>query len=388
MTITAFSGPLVTYNHGDAYPNTAEAPSVLDQGSALLDPRAPYGYKPGSFSYTGQVYGTGATGLIPTVDAYLYPAGPANLAAAQALTAGVPMTLVSSSSLGVTVGVNVQNILTGAAILNTIALDSYNTVYNPTLGVTVANCLLPMGQSGAVTLLDPTTSTSRRLIFTGTPLVTNTLKVTGVDIYGYVVTEDVHITIGANGYTRKAYKFLISVVPQFSDAATMSVGTLDQFGYPLRLDYNSECLVFENEVLQTTTTVCSALYKIASISAGGPGDLIVNLFGDPINSDDYDLPVGSTVTISRTTPASFNGTYPVAGTASNAIVIPSTNADTYVSGGEIFCSLSGNRTADVRGIYEFSSNPGSPFTLKIYQSPSLRNVSTSFGLYGADQYNL
>jgi len=52
----------------------------------------------------------------------------------------------------------------------------------------------------------------------------------------------------------KAFKFIYSVTPQFTDAHNYSVGTADIFGFPMQVQSFDECLLYWNSALITAST--------------------------------------------------------------------------------------------------------------------------------------
>lgn len=64
-----------------------------------------------------------------------------------------------------------------------------------------------------------------------------TFTAIGYDVFGQYLSEV--ITVGAGiavGYSRKCFKYLVSVTPNFTDPDTYSVGTTDVFGFACRMD--------------------------------------------------------------------------------------------------------------------------------------------------------
>jgi len=77
----------------------------------------------------------------------------------------------------------------------------------------------------------------------------------GWDIYGAPMSELITVGAGAvTGWGKKAFKYLASVVPQFTDAHNYTVGTSDVFGFALRANLYEELLVYWNALLMTSST--------------------------------------------------------------------------------------------------------------------------------------
>lgn len=92
---------------------------------------------------------------------------------------------------------------------------------------------------------------------TSTAAAGGAFKVSGWDIYGQPMTETV--TVAATSltvsYGQKAFKFLSSVIPQFTDTTGQySVGVGDTFGFPLRQDdFNTLQIVYNNNLMVAAT---------------------------------------------------------------------------------------------------------------------------------------
>jgi hypothetical protein len=97
----------------------------------------------------------------------------------------------------------------------------------------------PFGQSNTINLWNPQALVARAVSVTGVTSGTGgDFLVSGYDIYGVPMSEK--ITAGAGVSTvngKKAFKYIASVVPQFTDAHNYSVGTTDIYGLPLRSDF-------------------------------------------------------------------------------------------------------------------------------------------------------
>lgn len=79
--------------------------------------------------------------------------------------------------------------------------------------------------------------------------------VSGWDIFDQPMTQLVTVAAGAStGWSLKTFKYLTSVVPQFTDAHNYSVGTSDVFGFAFRDSLYEEALVFWAGLMMTAST--------------------------------------------------------------------------------------------------------------------------------------
>jgi hypothetical protein len=244
MTITAFSGPLVTFKDGGiltsspANQNPDQGPCLFNQGSALLDPRAAYTYFPGmaegpvGFTSAGVAIAAAPavgwlTSQVVAVDYAPSAVATANIAALQHTTASTALTLVSTTAAGITVGDSITNASTGATVTGLLRIDN-------TPAVTT------FGQSKAVAIWDPANPPlGRALSFTTSASMSSVaITIAGYDAYGYPQTEVV--TLGSSATTvnsKKTYKWIASLTASATDGShNVSVGTADIFGLPLRAD--------------------------------------------------------------------------------------------------------------------------------------------------------
>lgn len=111
-------------------------------------------------------------------------------------------------------------------------------VWAPFEGVNAAypTAHLPYQAHGPGLFLDPSQAIARAISITGATSGTGgTFTVRGWDLYWQPMTQTVTVGAGAvTGYSAKAFKAVLSVTPNFSDAHTYSVGTSDVFGLPVR----------------------------------------------------------------------------------------------------------------------------------------------------------
>lgn len=248
MSTTAFTGPLVSYGQrlpvGVAGPLNADlAPCVFWGGACLMDPRV--GYNKTRRGTIG-LYGDNLIHEISQVPSAI---SAVNIAASQSPAAGA-ITLVSVTGAGIT-------ILSAA----TVVWSSGNTIPSGTLAIDGAPGLVAFGSADLgtgytmVSVYDPTKAIARNVrIVSGGNDSGITFTVSGYDLYGYAMTETI---TGANIGTAsgiKAFKFITGVTHTGTVAGTITIGTGDVYGLPLRADLWNEIQVYWNSALITAAT--------------------------------------------------------------------------------------------------------------------------------------
>ena len=114
--------------------------------------------------------------------------------------------------------------------------NQYNiSGFYPNPGQSVATAVLPYRGNGELLQLDPAQTIARGISISGGASTTGgTFTVTGYDIYGVLMHESiVASTAGTTIYGKKAFKYLVSVTPQFADAHPYTVGISDVYGIHL-----------------------------------------------------------------------------------------------------------------------------------------------------------
>lgn len=218
MAVSHESGPCVTYGQAGGDYNESLGPSLTWGGGALLDPRV--GYQPGQ--PVSNVTLGWSDNYFMAIDQVPSAIATNNIAAAQVPTAGTPLTLVSTSGAGITVGQSVVNLSTGALVTGLLVIDGYPTP-------------IAFGQTGAVAIYDPRTAIARTVRITSVgndSAATATIR--GFDLYGQPMSETQTLTNASVTAGKKAFKFITSVTPAGTlSGSNVSVGTGDLYGFPL-----------------------------------------------------------------------------------------------------------------------------------------------------------
>lgn len=227
MSVSAWAGPLVAFGQSPTSDyNPHGGPSLFLDGAGLLDPRVPFTYVPG-MRPGKPFYGFLGTTHIPVLDVTATAGATSALAAAQVPTAGTALTLVSSTSAPITVGVSINRSDTGAAVSGLISIhgSASGTAF---------------GQNNhPVFIWDPTTLAARNVTITSVGDDRGgTFTVRGYDIYGYPMTETITgANTGATASGLKAFKYVASITPAGTlSGSNVTAGIGTAFGLPLRVD--------------------------------------------------------------------------------------------------------------------------------------------------------
>lgn len=129
----------------------------------------------------------------------------------------------------------------GTYIISTppTAAISGGTISGIATGTTLSR--VPYGSAGTIQLWQPAALISRTLIFTSNNAsgATTTFTINGLDTYGFPMTENVTLTPGSalTSSGIKAFKYISTITPNATEGTfTVSVGTNDVIGFPLRSD--------------------------------------------------------------------------------------------------------------------------------------------------------
>lgn len=284
MTISAQDGPLITvgweaplgsatntvgvtgatgpYISGKG-PNPDAGPNVFYSGSSMKDPLYRYAEGGGSLKVGG--YPNQALGFIDnnifTADITPSAIATANIAALVAPTISVPLPLVSVSGAGITV------ISTAIVVLNSGAVVPAGVVQ-----IDAAPAWNSFGDSGAIRGWSGAAVGRAVSLTSGSNLSAINFTIRGYDLYGRPQSE---VLVGPNISTVssvKTYKWLLSVTPSNTSVNTVSVGTADKFGFPMRVDKWSNVILYWDNTLITASTglVAADTTNPATISTGDP----------------------------------------------------------------------------------------------------------------------
>lgn len=246
MGVTARMSPEVLIPSGSGEPgrtsnSAGPSPSMDFAGRGLIDGRL--GYNQGPYG----AYGAGLAGSYRVIRQAPAAVVANNIAPAAHVVNGTAMTLASAStgitvlSAPLTVFPNYgRPIPTGALVLDG----------NP--GIINFGKANPAGQY-AMNWYDISKTLARCITCTGaTGGAGGNFLITGDDVYGYPETQ--LLTVGAGAVTAttlKAFKFIESIVPQFTDAHNYEFGTADVYGFPIRADSFPDTLIWWNDALIT-----------------------------------------------------------------------------------------------------------------------------------------
>jgi hypothetical protein len=200
--------------------------SFFWMGVGLRDPR--YMPRIGSGSNVAGGYPNQDCGWYQNNGVYCINAVPStlaanNIASVAGVTNGVPLALAGASA-GITVLAAPFTALATGLVVPTGSL-----VLDGTPGWAGA------GPSGAFAFFNPAGGLARCISVTGVAGGTGgTFVVRGGDVYGQPMTQNLIATAGATSVlSTKAFKFMTSITPNFTDAHAYTFGTTDIYGLPL-----------------------------------------------------------------------------------------------------------------------------------------------------------
>lgn len=240
------------------------APSLDFLASGIQDHRLGYNSLGSSANQPGIVGWYGGGGGLTCIANYIpSQITTANIAAGAHAVNGTAMTLVSTSGSGITV-------------LSTSAPATFwptGTVQSTGVVIDGLPSLHAFGTAGNFTtaFYNRGTYVGRGVSITGVSGGTGGhFLVSGLDIYGYPMTQNINATSGATTTnSTKAFKCIISVTPLFSDAHNYSVGTADIFGFGILTSFFGDTLInWPATVITANTGFTAAVTTTASATTG------------------------------------------------------------------------------------------------------------------------
>lgn len=165
--------------------------------------------------------------------------------------------IVSTNTTGITVSPSPLGSLTNAPIgsanlWNSLAPPS--TQFGPSSPV--ANAQSNSLAGGMFRMFNPVGAISRNVAISSITSVGGTMTVRGFDVHNQAMSETLTVAAGtATLYGKKAFKFIASVTPNFTDTTgTYSIGIGDVIGFPIRADRGEYVTWFWAGLAQVSTT--------------------------------------------------------------------------------------------------------------------------------------
>ena len=231
--------PRMPLGSGQGAPN--QAPSLDFLGNGIQDSRLIWN---SANSSTGaQIVGWYGQGFIKTCSQVPSTISTTNIAAAQTVASGTPMTLTAGTGI------------TAVAAGGFFCLPSLNRIAAGALAIDGTPAYLSWGASDFTKVYSEAAGIARCVSITAAAgAAGGNFLVSGADWYGYPMSQLITSVANSTVNSAKAFKFITSVVPQFTDASfNYSVGTADIYGLALACSNFASILVYWNGILQTNT---------------------------------------------------------------------------------------------------------------------------------------
>lgn len=194
-------------------------------------------FDPGQWIVIGSVANTGKTASLLT-QVQTVPAG---LSTGTITVSPSPAVALNNASIG---AANQWNLFTPPA-----------TQFGP--AAVSATAWSPHLVGGLLRLQNPAEMLGRCISITGaaTTAAGGTFTIAGWDCYRQAMTETITKAAGTTtAYGQKAFKFIKSVTPNFTDAITYSIGVGDTFGFPIRQDWWEYTEIMYGGIRMVTST--------------------------------------------------------------------------------------------------------------------------------------
>lgn len=242
---------------GAGNPSPDAAPSSIFMGAGLIDPRVVYSPS----DNTGATQALYAASLVKVAGAAPSTAATNNIAAAQAAASGTALTLVAATGAGITKMAAAAFVKGGNVTIpvGSLAIDGVPTyqVFGTNAGYASGFYLASQGLARAVSVTANAGATG------------GVVRIRGADIYGVPLTEDITAVASTTVNGKKAFKFIFSATPAFTDAGhTYAIGTADIFGLGLRATVFADLLAYFDSVLLAKATFTAAVATTATATTG------------------------------------------------------------------------------------------------------------------------
>lgn len=241
-TVSGTAATLVTVAPGNA---TAGVPSIAP-GMPII----PFGASAVStvialdFGFTTGTTTAGASTVVVvdntlfTLGQWIAIGGAANSGKTASLITQV-VSIVAANTTGITVSPTPLGSLVNAPIGSANLWNQFTppaTQFGP--GTVSANAASNRLAAGLFRLWNPLQAISRNIAVATITGATGTFTVNGFDVHSQAMSETISVAAGtATVYGKKTFKYIASVVPNFTDATgTYSIGIGDTFGFPIRAD--------------------------------------------------------------------------------------------------------------------------------------------------------
>lgn len=126
--------------------------------------------------------------------------------------------------------------------------------------------------AGLVRVINPLETLARNIAIQGTATASigGVFIVNGFDVHKQAMSESITVSAGSvAAYGKKAFKYISSVIPQFTDTGTYSVGFGDTFGFLLRQDrWEQAEVMFNGARMVTNVGFTSAVVSVANATTG------------------------------------------------------------------------------------------------------------------------
>jgi hypothetical protein len=195
------------------------------------------------------------------------PGGFALLTTYYIVAIGATAMMVSATPGGAPISASTAG--SGTQTINVTAPSTYDTAPNTPFQPPVVFGSGGAGAGGPMRYWNPAWALSRCIGITSNGDDTGgSYTIRGYDPYGYPLTQTITGLSSGQAVTTKAFKYIASVTPNGTiNSTTLTVGTLDVFGLPLRTDWVPYLTVYWNSLLVAPASVALVTADINTPSA-------------------------------------------------------------------------------------------------------------------------